>query len=447
MRAAKLNYQGVLSFLTEEEVFNKQHEAQQALAKLLNKTGLGNEYLGWIDYPSKVSEEELDNIIEVSKKIVEQSDVLVVIGIGGSYLGAKAALDLLRDYSQPNKSIEVVFLGHNISSTYTYEILEYLKDKDFSVNVISKSGTTTEPAIAFRLIRQLLEEKYGNKARERIIVTTDKEKGALRRLSKEKGYLTFILPSDIGGRFSVLTSVGLIPMAVCGIDIKQVIEGAKLAQNYLLNASFNDNDSLLYAVIRTILHQKYHKDIEVLASFEPNFRYFTEWWKQLFGESEGKNHLGLFPASVIYSTDLHSIGQYLQDGKRHLIETIVSFEKSKYDLEIPVDGDNLDELNYLTNYKLSEINKIAQTATMLAHIDGGIPLLEIKVKEMNELSFGYLVYFFMLAVGVSGYLLGVNPFDQEGVEDYKRNMFALLNKDGYQDLRESLVKRLNEKNS
>lgn len=447
MRSVKLNYQGVLNFISKDEINSYKEKTEEALQKLITKTGLGNEYLGWINYSNTITDEEIDRINQVSDKIKQNSDVLVVIGIGGSYLGAKAALSILRDYYPTQNGIEVIFFGNSFSSNYAYEVLRYLEHKEFSVNVISKSGTTTETAVAFRIIRSILHKKYGSKAKERIYVVTDEYKGALRKLANKEGYVSFSLPNDVGGRYSVLTSVGLLPMAVNGIDIKKVIQGAKDAQNYLINAPFWENDALLYAAIRNIFHQNYRKDIEVLASFEPNFTCFGEWWKQLFGESEGKHHKGLFPTTLVYSTDLHSIGQYIQDGKRNIIETIISFDKVKYDIPIPYEKDNLDELNYLSDFTLSKVNEIAREATIMAHIDGEVPVMEVQVAHLDEYTFGYLVYFFMLSAAVSGYLLGVNPFNQEGVEDYKRNMFALLNKPGYEELKRKLVARLYEKNN
>lgn len=447
MKVLNLNYQGVLDLVSLDEIRGYRTKANNALETLLNKTGLGNNFLGWIDYPISITKEELQAIKTASKQIQSNSEVLVVVGIGGSYLGAKAALDMLNDYYPHENKIEVIFLGNTLSSNYTYEVLKYLENKDFSVNVISKSGTTTEPAIAFRLVRKLLYEKYGSKAKERIFVTTDKAKGALRKMADKEGYQSFVLPSDIGGRYSVLTPVGLLPMAVSGITIEDVLQGAKDAREKFLTASFEENEVLLYASIRNLLYQEKNKKIEMITSFEPNFRFFGEWWKQLFGESEGKNHLGLFPASIIYSADLHSMGQLIQDGERNLIETVVSYKKPKYDFFIDLDEENLDELNYLSKYSLSEINDIAKEATKIAHIDGGVPLIEISLEQNNPYNFGYLIYFFMLSCGVSGYLLRVNPFDQEGVEDYKRNMFALLDKSGYESLKNELEKRINEKNN
>lgn len=446
MKVLNFNYQGVLDFVSYDEIKSYQPVANKALEMLINKTGLGRDYLGWLDYPKKFTQELINQINETSQEIKASSDYLLVIGIGGSYLGAKAALDMLNDYLPANKT-KVIFLGNTLSSNYTFEVLEFLKDKDFSINVISKSGTTTEPAIAFRLARKLLYDKYGSEAKTRIYVTTDEKSGALRKMAEKEGYKSFVLPSDIGGRYSVLTPVGLLPMAVSDINIEEVIKGAVVAQENLLHLPFEDNEALLYASIRNILYKEKGKAIEMITSFEPNFRFFGEWWKQLFGESEGKNHLGLFPASIIYSADLHSMGQLIQDGQRNLIETIISFKNPKYDLDILKDVENLDELNYLTNFKLSEINDIAKQATTIAHIDGGVPLMEITLDSVSDFNFGYLVYFFMLSCGISGYILGVNPFDQEGVEDYKRNMFALLNKPGFEKLKDELDNRIYEKNN
>lgn len=428
----RLDYKNAVEF---NEIKNFENDAKSALDKIKNKQGLGNDYLGWVDFPLEIDDKEIARIIDISKKIRHESDVLVIIGIGGSYLGAKAALDMLRPYF--DNDFEIIFVGNTLSSTYTSEALDYIKDKDFSLNVISKSGTTTEPAIAFRLFKELLFSKYGKNANERIYVTTDPESGILRKQAKASGWESFIIPKDIGGRYSVLTAVGLLPIACGNIDIKAMLEGARKAREDLLTDDFADNPALIYASIRNKLYQD-GKVIEAFVTYEPKLRYLGEWLKQLFGESEGKDNKGLFPASLVYSTDLHSMGQFVQDGSNILFETVIRIEKPEDDIIIKADKDNLDGLNYLENKTLDYVNEQALKATVLAHVDGNVPNIIINIPKINPYNFGYLVYFFMISCAVSGHILGVNPFNQEGVEAYKKNMFALLGKPGYEQLAEKL---------
>ncbi len=401
-------------------------------------TGAGQEYTGWLHWPRKCGKEEVSHIQEAAKQICSDSEYLVVVGIGGSYLGAKAAVDLL---CRRNKTgTKVLFAGNTVSADATLDLLEQLEDKDFSVNVISKSGTTTEPAVAFRLLREQLEKKYGPEADKRIYVTTDPKRGALRALADEKGWTAFSIPETIGGRYSVLTAVGLLPMAVAGLEIDQVLSGARETMDQLSQTSM-ENPAWQYAAARNLLYETGTK-IEILACYEPSFRFMGEWWKQLFGESEGKDGVGLFPASVEYTADLHSMGQYIQDGQRILMETVVQFQKSQSTVYIPRREDNGDGLNFLAGHTLNELAIQAMEGTSIAHMDGGVPNLKIQVPERNEYYFGALVYFFELSCALSGYLMGVNPFDQPGVEAYKRNMFALLGKPGYEALREELQVRI-----
>lgn len=399
----------------------------EALKKILQKEGPGNDFLGWVYYPLNLDAEKLARIIATSKKIRQESDVLVVVGIGGSYLGAKAALDLLNNYF--DNQFEIIFLGNTLSSTYTAEVLTYLEKKDFSVNVISKSGSTTEPAIAFRLLQNLLQKKYQDQAGERIYVTTDPTNGILRKLADNAGWQSFPIPSDIGGRYSVLTAVGLLPIACAGIDIFPILAGAKAAFNDFTVPDVEQNLALQYAILRNLFYNQ-GKKIEIFASFEPSFRYFGEWLKQLFGESEGKDGKGLFPNSLIYSTDLHSMGQFVQDGSKIFFETFIRILKPRRDLSIP-EYDIDDGLNYLDGKSLNYINDQALKATILAHQEGDVPTITLTIPEITPFIFGYLVYFFMMSCAISGHILGVNPFNQEGVEAYKNKMYALLGKEGY----------------
>ena len=403
------------------------------------KTGRGNDFLGWLDLPKNYDKTEYKRIIEAAERIRKQSSVLVVVGIGGSYLGAKAALEMLREPFLNKNELEVIFLGHHISSSYTNSLLKYLADKDYSINVISKSGTTTEPALAFRVLKKAIEEKYGEAgAKDRIYATTDENRGALRELATEKGYETFVIPDDVGGRFSVLTAVGLLPIAAAGINTDEILAGALKAY---YDMQEKDNVAYQYAKLRYALYQS-GKKIEMLVNYEPSLVFISEWWKQLFGESEGKEHKGLFVASAAFSTDLHSLGQYIQEGERHLFETVIKVNTPDKDIVIEAENQDLDGLNYLAGKTMSFVNEKAFQGTLLAHVDGLVPNIVLEVEAINEKTFGYLVYFFEKACAMSAYLLDVNPFDQPGVESYKKNMFALLGKKGYESLKESLEKKL-----
>ncbi len=446
----KFEYSLVKEFISDEEVQAMEKIAKDAKEVLVSKSGAGSDFLGWIDLPVNYDKEEFGRIQAAAKKIQSDSEVLLVIGIGGSYLGARAAIEFLRHgfYNSVSKEIrktpEIYYCGNNLSGTYLRQLMEVIGDRDFSVNVISKSGTTTEPAVAFRIFKKMLEKKYGKEgAAERIYATTDRAKGALKGLADEEGYETFVVPDDVGGRFSVLTAVGLLPIAVSGADITKLMEGAALMREECLNRDFAKNNALQYAAIRNILLRK-GKNVEILCNYEPAFHYVSEWWKQLYGESEGKDQKGLFPASVDLTTDLHSMGQFIQDGSRILFETVMELENPSLDITIQEEAVDLDGLNYLSGKTLDYINKSAMKGTQLAHTDGNAPNLTIKVPGQDELSLGQLFYFFEFACGVSGYILGVNPFNQPGVESYKSNMFALLGKPGYEGQREELMKRLQE---
>nr|WP_058485899.1 glucose-6-phosphate isomerase [Defluviitalea phaphyphila] len=439
---------GILS----NEIEASKWQLEGAHKMLHEKTGVGNDFLGWVDLPVNYDKEEFDRVKKAAKKIRENSDVLIVIGIGGSYLGARAVIEGLSHTfynilpKEKRQSPEIYFVGNNISGTYLKHLLDIVEGKDISVNVISKSGTTTEPGIAFRIFKKYLEEKYGKeKASERIFATTDKQRGALRKLSEEEGYETFIIPDDVGGRFSVLTPVGLLPIAVSGIDIDKLMEGARDGREEYSKEKFEDNSAYQYALIRNILYKK-GKQNEILVNYEPALHYISEWWKQLYGESEGKDNKGIFPASVDFSTDLHSLGQYIQDGRRNLFETVLNVETPKVDITLESEEKDLDGLNYLAGKTMDFVNKKAFQGTLLAHVDGGVPNLVINIPEINEYYIGKLLYFFEKACGISGYILGVNPFDQPGVEAYKKNMFALLGKPGYEELRDKLLNRINNKN-
>ncbi|MCL2050631.1 MAG: glucose-6-phosphate isomerase [Lachnospiraceae bacterium] len=448
MGKIKFDYSKAASFIGNDEVEMMKGQAINARELLVSKTGAGNDFLGWIDLPINYNKEEFGRIKQAAAKIKEDSEVLVVIGIGGSYLGARAAIEFLRHsfYNTVSKEIrktpEIYFAGNSISSTYIKHLIEVIGERDFSVNIISKSGTTTEPAIAFRVFKNLLEVKYGKKeAGKRIYATTDKARGALKKLATEEGYESFVVPDDVGGRFSVLTAVGLLPIAVSGADIDKLMEGAASARKRSLEADFAENDALLYAALRNIFLRK-GKGIEVMANYEPCVHFIAEWWKQLYGESEGKNQKGIFPASVDLTTDLHSMGQFIQDGARNLFETVLDIETSRDEILLGTEAVDLDGLNYLAGKTVEFVNRNAMNGTILAHTDGQVPNLVIKIPEVNEFCLGELFYFFEFACGVSGYILGVNPFDQPGVEDYKANMFALLGKPGYEAKREELLKRI-----
>ncbi len=442
------DYSKATGFIQEHEMQYMSELAAQAKDKLVSKSGAGNDFVGWVDLPVDYDKEEFARIQKAADKIREDSEVLLVIGIGGSYLGARAAIEFL-GHSFANivskdvrKAPEIYFVGNSISSTYISDLIEVVGDRDFSINMISKSGTTTEPAIAFRVFKEILEKKYGKEeASKRIYATTDKARGALKNLANEEGYESFVVPDDVGGRFSVLTAVGLLPIAVSGVDINELMEGAAAGRKSALENDFADNDALQYAAVRNILLRK-GKAVEVLANYEPSLHYVSEWWKQLYGESEGKDQKGIFPASVDLTTDLHSMGQFIQDGSRILFETVLNVEKSRAEIVINEEPVDLDGLNYLKGKTVDFINKSAMNGTILAHTDGNVPNLMVKIPEQNAFYLGQLFYFFEFACGVSGYLLGVNPFNQPGVESYKRNMFALLGKPGYEEEREALLKRL-----
>ena len=448
MAKVTFDYSKADKFISASEVASMESIVNNAKETLVSKTGAGNDFLGWIDLPVNYDKEEFARIKEAAKKIQSDSDVLLVIGIGGSYLGARAAIEFLGHSFYNNlskgqrKTPEIYYVGNSISSTYIKHLMDVFEGKDFSINMISKSGTTTEPAIAFRVFKKILEEKYGKEeAAKRIYATTDKAKGSLKNLSNEEGYETFVVPDDVGGRFSVLTAVGLLPIAVSGSDIDKLMEGAASGRELALNSAYADNDALKYAAIRNILHRK-GKAVEILANYEPSVHYVSEWWKQLFGESEGKDQKGIFPASVDLTTDLHSMGQFIQDGSRIMFETVVNIETPKCSFEIEEEPVDLDGLNYLAGKTVDFINKSAMNGTILAHTDGNVPNLMVTVPEQNEFYLGQLFYFFEFACGVSGYISGVNPFNQPGVESYKKNMFALLGRPGYEKEREELLKRL-----
>lgn len=448
MNKITYDYSAAKDFVSADEIKKLSKEAEKAKKTLVDRSGAGNDFLGWVDLPENYDKEEFDRIKKAAARIKSDSEVLIVIGIGGSYLGARAAVEFLRHsfYNMVDKSIrktpEIYFAGNSISSTYIRHLMDVIGDRDFSVNVISKSGTTTEPAIAFRIFKEMLERKYGKEeAARRIYATTDKERGALKSLATEEGYETFVVPDDVGGRFSVLTAVGLLPIAVSGADIDKLMQGAKEGRRLALESDFKDNDALQYAVFRNLMLEK-GKEVEVLANYEPAFHYVSEWWKQLYGESEGKDGKGIFPASVDLTTDLHSMGQYIQDGKRILFETVVSIEKCREEIIIGRESVDLDGLNYLAGQTVDFVNKSAMKGTILAHTDGKVPNSVINIPEVNEYYLGELFYFFEFACGVSGYMLGVNPFNQPGVESYKKNMFALLGKPGYEEQKKELEARL-----
>ncbi len=444
--AVKLNSKYVASFLPENALDAISAEVLAAHEALNNSTGKGSDFLGWLTLPENYNKEEFAEIKKAAEKIRNDSEVLVVIGIGGSYLGARAAIEFIKsqNYNLLRKGApEIYFAGNTISSDSLNELVEIIGDRDFSVNIISKSGTTTEPAVAFRIFRDMLEKKYGKEgAAQRIYATTDARKGTLKSLSDTLGYKTFVVPDDVGGRYSVLTAVGLLPIAVAGIDIDTIMQGAADAMKAYSVADIANNDCYKYAAIRNLLYRA-GKKIELMVSYEPSFTMMNEWFKQLFGESEGKDGKGIFPASVVFSTDLHSMGQYIQEGERTLFETVVVFDKSKTEVEIKEEDGDFDGLNFLANKNLSFVNRKAFEGTVLAHTDGGVPNIVLEVEKMDEYNLGYLIYFFEKACAISGYVLDVNPFDQPGVESYKKNMFALLGKPGYEDRKADLEARLN----
>lgn len=443
--ALTLNDKHVKQFISDEEYQAIAPQIKAAHELLHNKNGLGSDFTGWVDLPVNYDKDEFARIKKAAEKIKANTDIFVVIGIGGSYLGARAAIEFLKspNYNAlPKDTPDIYFTGNSISSTALAELLKICEGKDISINMISKSGTTTEPAIAFRVFRELLEKKYGKEgAKERIFCTTDKARGTLKQLADREGYETFVVPDDVGGRYSVLTAVGLLPIAVSGADIDALMQGAAQAREALTSTELSENDCYQYAAIRNILYRK-GKSIELLVSYEPAFTMMNEWWKQLFGESEGKNQKGLFPASVVFSTDLHSMGQFIQDGSRNMFETVVQIAKPKYEIELGTDPENVDGLNFLSGKSVDFVNKKAFEGTVLAHNDGGVPNVVLTMPEATEKELGYLIYFFEKACAISGYTLGINPFDQPGVESYKKNMFALLGKPGYEDQKAALEARL-----
>ena len=430
----KINLENTHPFITESDINSVKKETEKCYNELLNLSGKGNEFLGWLDLPSVITREEIKLIEDTAYYLRRKSDVIVVVGIGGSYLGARAVIEALQHsfkhlLKKGENSPQVLFAGQNMGEDYLADLLEVLEDKKFSVVVISKSGTTTEPAIAFRLLKNLLEKKYGNEvAANRIVAITDKQKGALKKLADKEGYKSFVIPDDVGGRFSVLSPVGLLPIACAGFDVKEILKGAEDMETALKGKEgFDSNPAMKYAAFRNLLYRK-GKTTEILTSFTPSLYYIIEWWKQLYGESEGKEGKGIFPAGTIFSTDLHSMGQYIQDGVRNIFETNLWVEKTKKTLTIPEDESNLDELNYIAGKNINYVNEKAMLGTMQAHKDGGVPSLTITLTELNERNLGGLVYFFEFACAISGYMLGVNPFDQPGVEAYKKNMIKLLGK-------------------
>ena len=437
-------------FVNASEIALIEKQAEAAKAELLSRQGAGNDFLGWIDLPVAYDKDEFARIKKAAAKIQSDSDVLIVIGIGGSYLGARAAIEFLRHsfYNNVSKEIrktpEIYYAGNSISATYVKHLIDVIGDRDFSVNIISKSGTTTEPAIAFRVFKELLIKKYGREeANKRIYATTDKARGALKQVANEEGYESFVVPDDVGGRFSVLTAVGLLPIAVSGADLDALMAGASSLRALCMNSDFSANAALQYAAVRNILYRK-GKSVEVLANYEPSLHYVSEWWKQLYGESEGKDQKGIFPASVDLTTDLHSMGQFIQDGARIMYETVLNVAKSREEIVLTAEPVDLDGMNYLAGKTVSFVNESAMKGTQLAHVDGGVPNLVVNIPEQNEFYLGQLFYFFEFACGVSGYMLAVNPFNQPGVESYKKNMFALLGKPGYEDLRAQLMARLSK---
>ena len=437
MEKLKMNIQHVYKFVTEDEILKQGTNALACNRALHDGSRPGNDFLGWVNLPSSITEDAIKEIEDAAVNLRTRCDVVVIVGIGGSYLGARAVIDSLSNafdwLQQDRKSPVIMYAGNNISEDYLFELKEYLKNKSFGIINISKSGTTTEPALAFRILKELLEEKVGKgEARQRIVAITDATKGALRMLASKEGYKTFVIPDDVGGRYSVLTPVGLLPIAVAGINIRKLVAGAVAMEKATAdNISFEYNLSAIYAVIRNELYKK-GKKIEILVNYHPKLHYFAEWWKQLYGESEGKDHKGIFPAAVDFTTDLHSMGQWIQEGERTIFETVISIAQPDKKLEIPSDKEDLDGLNYLSGKRVDEVNKMAELGTRIAHVDGGVPNLLIEIPRLDEESIGQLIYFFEKACGISGYLLGVNPFNQPGVEAYKKNMFALLEKPGYE---------------
>ena len=443
MSYVKLNLDNALSFVSQEAVENMKKEVYRTAELLQSQTGAGNDFLGWLNLPYDYDKEEFARILAAAERIKKQAEVLLVIGIGGSYLGAKSAIEMLRKYFGKT-DVEIIFVGHQISGTYVNELIDYLKDKEFAINVISKSGTTTEPAIAFRIFKELIEARYGvEEAKNRIYATTDKARGALKGLATTMGYETFIVPDDVGGRYSVLTPVGLLPIACSGVDIVKMMEGAQLAHTECNKIDYDTNPAMQYALARNVLYRN-GKAVEILVNYEQCLTYFAEWWKQLYGESEGKDGKGIYVTSASFSTDLHSLGQMIQEGERNIFETVLQVATPTLEQVIPFDEANLDGLNFLAGKTMDYVNRQAFLGTLLAHVDGGVPNIVVEFPEISAFAYGYLAYFFEFACGVSAYTLDINPFNQPGVEAYKKNMFALLGKPGYEDLKASLLAKLNK---
>ena len=441
MSYLKLNIENALKFVDAKEVEAIKSEIVEAANVLVSKSGAGNDYLGWLDLPLDYDKEEFARILAAAERIKAQADVLLVIGIGGSYLGAKSAIEMLKKYFG-NQGLEIIFVGHQISGTYVNELIEYLKDKEFAINVISKSGTTTEPAIAFRIFKNLIEQRYGvEESKKRIYATTDKARGALKGLATTMGYETFIVPDDVGGRYSVLTPVGLLPIACSGVNIQEMMDGAAQAHADFHDLNLDTNLAMQYAMARNLLYRN-GKAIEILVNYEPCLTYFAEWWKQLYGESEGKDGKGIWVSSASFSTDLHSLGQMIQEGERNIFETVLQVANPISEQVIPFDEANLDGLNFLAGKTMDYVNKQAFLGTLLAHVDGGVPNIVVEMPNISAYTYGYLAYFFEFACGVSAYTLKINPFNQPGVEAYKKNMFALLGKPGYEELAKALKEKL-----
>lgn len=447
MENIKLDINKSLGFISKDKLAAYEPKVRACMETLEKGTGLGNDFLGWLHLPSSITKEHLDDLKATAQVLRENCEVVVVAGIGGSYLGARAVIEAMSNsflWLQEKKAGQptIIFAGHNIGEDYLYELTSFLKDKKFGVINISKSGTTTETALAFRLLKKQCEDQRGKEmARKVIVAVTDAKKGAARVTADKEGYKSFIIPDNVGGRFSVLTPVGLLPIAVAGIDIDQLVEGARKMEEVCANQNMMENPAALYAATRNDLYQS-GKKIEILVNFQPKLHYFMEWWKQLYGESEGKDHKGIYPSSVDFSTDLHSMGQWIQEGERTIYETVVSIETPNHELRVPSDEENLDGLNFLAGKRVDEVNKMAELGTQLAHVDGGVPNMRVSVPKLNEYYLGQLIYFFEKACGISGYLLGVNPFNQPGVEAYKKNMFALLNKPGYEEESKAIQARL-----
>lgn len=443
----KVNISKVLDTVSMDEIRAFQPEIGNSYQAILNKTGKGNDFLGWVNLPEEISDELVENIIAEAQRIKSIADIFVIVGIGGSYLGARAVIEALNHHFahlQPLQKYPVIlYAGQNLSEEYLHDLIEILDNRSYALAVISKSGTTTEPAVAFRILKNHLETKFGKTgACKRIIAITDKSRGALKKLSIDEGYQTYVVPDDVGGRYSVLTPVGLLPIAIAGYDIKKLLEGAKIMRQHLVShSSIVVNPAALYAATRNALYRK-NKQVEIMVNYEPRLFFFTEWWKQLYGESEGKENKGIFPAGVGFTTDLHSMGQYIQEGLRNIFETVISVEHPAKKLAVPQEKEDLDGLNFIAGKQIHEINRMAELGTLLAHVDGGVPNITINIPEVNEYTLGQMIYFFEFACALSGYTLGVNPFDQPGVEAYKKNMFALLGKPGYENESEKLKKRL-----